>query len=102
MLRIFKYPLKIEDSQLLELPKGSTILSAQNQREQLVLYVRVPDPAYDGTTKVKVLIRGTGHDASGTEKTQYLSTVMFHGGSLVYHVFIDLTYQEYNLQGISW
>jgi hypothetical protein len=86
MERIFEYVLEIEDSQVLDLPKGSKILSAMSQRDEVVLYALVDDDVQTmhGHT---IKIVETGHQFPDCQEHYYLGTVMTHGGSLVWHVF---------------
>lgn len=39
-LKIYKYPLKMKDSQVISLPAESTVLSIKNQHEVPVLYAQ--------------------------------------------------------------
>lgn len=82
---IHKYSLRIDDEQVILLPKGAQILTVQIQNEQPFLWALV-DPIYAEEPR-KVLIRGTGHDALGLGR--YISTFQMRGGALVFHAFED-------------
>lgn len=87
--RIFKYALKIQDEQTLELPVGSQILSVAEQRGKMVVYalVAVTDENMS-KMKVKILIKGTGHVISeNISEFKFLGTVKLMGGDLMFHVF---------------
>lgn len=86
MKSIWKYPLKVTDEQRVEITIGSDILSVLNQNEQIVMYVAVSDSPT--IIARQVCIRGTGHPA-GEIPPDFLGSVSLHGGSLVFHVFVD-------------
>ena len=89
MISIWKYPIQCVGTQIIELPEGAEILTAQLQREmgRLCLWVKVD------TEKPKVIrsirIYGTGHPIE-QEKLKYISTYQVADGMLVFHVFEEL------------
>lgn len=92
MKKIFKYELKVTDTQVLELPYEHRILTVQNQNGNLCLWA-VVDPEDTDTANRTIRIFGTGNDASDLEyyfggDMEYISTVQMN--SLVWHIFIDL------------
>lgn len=88
-MRIYKYPLIITDKQTISLPKGSTILSVANQREQLVLYALIQDSTIN-TEEYKIRIIGTGHNIiCNVQAMTFAGTVLMDDGSLVWHIFYE-------------
>jgi hypothetical protein len=65
------------------MPEGAEILTVQMQNGEPCLWALVD--AHLPTTNRKILIRGTGHDASGVGR--YISTFQMKGGALVFHAF---------------
>jgi hypothetical protein len=61
------------------------MLSVQLQRDEPVLYVRVPisEPVLEARDVLAML---TG-DTFGSDNTTYLGTLMFNGGGFVRHYF---------------
>jgi len=90
MKTIFKYILKVEDYQELELPKGSVVLSVEEQREEIVLYALVENTS-EGKDTYDIIIHGTGHNAGDIKSDdRFLGTVKMHDGLLMFHVFCKL------------
>jgi hypothetical protein len=85
---IYKYPLEIKDDQYIKLPKGSRLLSACEQYENIVIYALVDDNAED-MEDYNFVIHGTGHYADDVfyNDYQFLGTVKLRGGALIFHVF---------------
>lgn len=82
---IWKYELNTNNEQFVYMPLGAKILTVQIQDAKLCLWAKVnpnnlPVPR-------KILIRGTGEDASGVG--DYLGTFQVYGGKIVFHVFTD-------------
>ena len=87
--RIFKYPLKITDTQIIKVPAGASALSVINQKEIPVLYAIIPEDNDPEVTKnFEIRIYGTGHTLPCDSRDfKFLGTVPTHGGDLVWHVF---------------
>lgn len=93
MNRVLKYPLQSLPVEMLTVPKGSQILSVQEQRGKVVIYALEPDSlpfdeAPEGMQPIEtyvITIAGTGLrvENPGT----FLGTLMLLGGNLVWHVF---------------
>ncbi|WP_426447603.1 DUF7352 domain-containing protein [Paenibacillus sp. S-38] len=89
MRTIYKYPIELQNKQLLELPKGSRVLSAQEQYGGINIYALV-DTDLKETEKIVILLYGTGHRITeDIEEYRFLDTVSMHGGNLVIHVFTE-------------
>lgn len=84
--KIFKYPLEIKDSQTIDLPAESVVLSIKNQHGQAVLYA-LSDLDCERKGYVRIECRGTGHPCTGTEPFEIVETVLFDNGNLVFHFF---------------
>ena len=86
---IWKYTLEIVDSQTIEVPGGSELLSVIEQNNELVLYALV-NPSIP-TQSFNVQIKGTGHPVDSTLLLNYyfFGTVSTRNGSLVWHIFIE-------------
>jgi hypothetical protein len=88
MKTIWKYQLK-DTNQNIEVPKGSKILTAQIQNNEITLWFLIKDSEAE-KEKRHFKVYGTGHSIDGvvTDRThQYINTLQFHGGSLVLHCF---------------
>lgn len=85
MKRIFKYPLEITDEQHVEMPFGASLLTAQFQGDDLVVWALV-DAEEQETKKKRFRIYGTGHPIEGLPGS-YLATAQEPMRGLVWHVF---------------
>mgnify|MGYP001551736993 CR=1 FL=1 len=83
-MRIFKYPLTINDVQGVDMPEDAKILCAQVQGTQLCLWAEV-EPARSLYPRV-IEIFGTGHPMEERPR-RYIGTVQTYDGSLVWHVY---------------
>ena len=83
---IWKFPLEITDSQIIELPSDYNIIGVYNQKEKLVLYLEV-DP--DSPKKDYLFeIFGTGHPIPEIKGYRtFIGTCLFNDGDLVFHVY---------------
>lgn len=86
MNRIFKYPLNIIGTQVLELPASASILSVMTQRGRIVLYALVDESEIE-TRERSIEIFGTGHPVLDNVRRDYLGTVVQENGDLVWHIF---------------
>ena len=84
METIHKYPLKVKDVQLIEMPAHAEILCVQIQIGIPCLWAKV-NPNY-GTESRAIYIHGTGHTCDPRAK-KYIGTFQLSGGTLVFHVF---------------
>lgn len=91
MLTIHKYPIDLEAGadQLVRMRQGAYLLDIQMQNSELVVWAHVDDA--QPLVKRRIVIVGTGHDASGCYKNglpgRYIATVQLRGGFLVLHFF---------------
>lgn len=84
MKQVFKYPLRITDTQSLELPVGAEILSVQVQFSTVQLWALVDTS--QPKEKREIEIYGTGHPMHDAER-KFIGTVQLEEGRFVFHVF---------------
>lgn len=85
MKKIYKYTLEVTDTQTLEMPNGSKLLTIQNQNNDIVLWVECDPNAKP--TKYNFLIVGTGFEVPLLSNVQtYIGTVQIR--SLVWHIYV--------------
>lgn len=88
MRTIWKYPLEIADRQVVRMPSGAQVLSAQVQHGQLCLWAIVDDDRDVADTQVH--IAGTGHPLDAINPSwRHVGTVQMLEGRLVFHVFVQ-------------
>lgn len=86
---IWKYELAITDEQIVEMPKGSALISVADQHgtgRTLQLWAMV----YPGAEREerRILIFGTGHPVPPSlRSTAHIGSVVTQAGGLVWHVF---------------
>lgn len=86
-MKVFKYPIKVEDNQYLYMPDGAVPLCVQVQNDKPCIWASVDPSAPDGRPTL-VIVRGTGHEYEARDNESYLGTFQLHGGALVFHVWI--------------
>lgn len=85
---IYKYQLKVTDTQKIELPVGAEILTVQIQNETPCLWALVDPNGIEKETRI-IEVFGTGHPISydmGMSR-KYVSSFQLRGSQLVFHVF---------------
>jgi len=87
MRKIYKYPLKVEDVQMVEMPAGAVVLTVQAQGETPCLWAEV-DPKAALVCRSFVTY-GTGHPMDDGPVRHYVGTYQLRGGALVFHVYTD-------------
>jgi hypothetical protein len=85
-MTIWKFPILIEDSFKLSIPRGSTFLDVQVQHGEPQSWWLV-DP-HEPKETVELRVHGTGHPVSIAQPLKHLGTFQMHGGSLVFHLFV--------------
>ena len=91
MKTVWKFPLDVADTQLVEMPANAHILTVQEQHGMVCLWALV-NPAMPPEGR-KILIAGTGHERQDLDAlVNYISTFQLAGGALVFHVFEDVSY----------
>lgn len=95
MSTIWKFPIEIMDRQVLSMPAGAKILMIQRQETDKTrgapaaqLWAKV-DP--DRVSEDRIIHTfGTGHAIPDELVLDYIGTVMYHDGKLVFHYFEEL------------
>lgn len=85
MGQVWKFTLQPTSVQGVEMPKGASILSAQEQRGAVNLWAHV-DPAAGLETR-SILMIGTGQEIDAGVLGPYIGTVQVNQGDLVLHLF---------------
>lgn len=83
MSEVWKFTLRIDDEQLVPMPKDADLLHVADQYGQLALWALVI-PTGQPEVKRRILIRGTG---APIWSFPHVGSVVTAGGSLVWHVF---------------
>jgi len=84
--RIFKYPLKTADQQVLTMPRNAVPLCVQVQPHVgPCLWAMVEDSEPTELRTVRII--GTGHPVPDAAKLYYVGTYQLDDGALVFHVF---------------
>ena len=86
MKKIYKYPIEIQDEQVVLLPTGAKILTVQTQSGKAFLWAMV-NPTMHNDMAVTIRIFGTGHTIQDADRLEYIGTIQMCGGALVFHVF---------------
>lgn len=85
-MKIWKFELEKERTQLVKMPEKSEIMDIQMQNKKLVMWALV-DPESE-IIDVKINMYGTGWEINdNATKDEYLSTVQ--GGEFVWHFFMN-------------
>jgi len=89
-VKIYKFELDAtdRDPQVLTTPRGTTILSCENQHDQISLWALV-DPEEEATEQRTFIVRETGDELPAEElkELHFVRTVVTLSGTAVYHVF---------------
>ena len=82
MKTIYKYPLVLDDIQIVPLPRDAHLLTVQEQQGSLMLWASVDTDARE--VEQTIYIVGTGQPLQEYHQ-HYLATIQFDG--FVWHVF---------------
>lgn len=83
-MKIYKYKLVMDQSQVIRLPSPQKFLSVQYQGNDLCVWYEVNgSPSSDDFDDIEFIIAGTGHAAP--DKSQYLGTVQQR--AFVWHIY---------------
>lgn len=93
MQTIWKYELKVDDAQAVEMPAGAKIRHVAMQHSQPCIWAQVDDQA--PLVRRMLSVHGTGHpvkpfdrgDGNGGVYPLYVGTFMVYVGTFVFHVF---------------
>ncbi len=89
MKKIFKYILKPSVSQLIEVPKGATILSAGVQFDDICIWILV-NPIIEEKESKTIKVIGTGIFIDLEKEHRFINTVQLLDGGLIFHIFEQL------------
>lgn len=88
-MKIWKFELKKDRTQLVKMPEKSEIMDIQMQNGKLVMWAMV-DPESENI-EVKINMYGTGWETNDNAiKDEYLATVQ--DGDFVWHLFMNYEY----------
>lgn len=89
MKKIFKYELKLEDSQTVALPLGARVLTVKEQKGVPCIWCMV-NPDETRILECEFRIVCTGQEISETEsdRLNYIGTFFLASGSFVGHLFL--------------
>lgn len=103
MARVFKYPIdphRVDSDSVLiiRMPRGARVLSIQRQGNDGLLGYQLWAEVTPGQPEVeaRLHIAGTGHIVSA-KAGSHVATLLFNGGSLVLHVYLDV---DQEIQGL--
>ncbi len=88
MKRVYKYPVKIDDIQSIDLPQGAQILSVQVQDGNPYIWACV-NPSEESEPR-RFRLYGTGHIIECENLLRFIGTFQLFGGRLVYHLFEEV------------
>jgi hypothetical protein len=91
-MKVYKYKLKMVDEQEIKVERFESILSINQQNNELVLYCLVSDVQDRRTMSITVYIAGTGNEIEVDHATQFLGTCSTHSNRLFWHVFYKLDF----------
>lgn len=88
MITVYKYPLVIDDYQVLKLPMDAKILSAANIKGSIFLWAMIDTDQPDVQARV-LRLAGTGHPLNSAYQYEFISTILFplSDSTLVFHLF---------------
>lgn len=84
MSQIFKYPLALEPTQVLQLPIGARILTVKEQNDVPTIWAVVDQTEQLADVQVKIVATGEEFEL---DPWRYMSTVLMSNG-LVWHIFM--------------
>lgn len=94
MRKIWKFPLKILDEQVVEMPKFSKILSVQEKDDGFFVWAEF-DEAHQNVPELRTFwIRGTGIAFDPKPFERFLFTIVEKYSPLVWHVYDNFGTEE--------
>ena len=90
-MRIWKFRLKVQDRQDVDMQEGSKILTVQTQHNEPCLWAMVPVEGENVAKETrKIVMTGTGQEFDATD-LEYLGSYQLNDGMFVGHVFEDVS-----------
>jgi|SaaInl8_200m_RNA_FD_contig_21_2445085_length_664_multi_11_in_0_out_0_1 hypothetical protein len=90
MQTIHQYPLKLQPTQIIEMPRDAQPLSVQAQHERPYVWALIDTDNRNKLVPYKLFLYGTGHPADDAEGANFLGTFQLHVGGFVGHVFWNI------------
>ncbi len=87
-MTIWKFPLLVEDEQIINVPKGAQLLHIETQYNTPCLWAMVDE--LREKEPIKIFTCGTGQPINATVKQEYLGTYQLRGGQFIGHVFKEI------------
>jgi hypothetical protein len=88
-MRVYKFPIPVEDSGRIEMPKGAKILKIQVQHGTPCMWALVDSKAPKEMREFRIVGTGQHIELSPYLELTYIGTFQVNGGHLVFHVFED-------------
>ena len=85
---VYKYPLEIQDEQVVLLPTGAKILTVQAQKDRPCLWALV-NPTAPNDMAIIIRLFRTGHTIPNSDSLEYISTFQSFDGLFVLHAFVQ-------------
>lgn len=86
MRTVHKFWLAVTDDQIVMMPRGSAVLTVQEQGGRLAMWAIVNTEAPHAAHRIAVV--GTGNPMPvDLHRGNYIGSVQQHGGALVWHIF---------------
>jgi len=82
---VWKFPVRVTDEAVIEIPEGAHILSVGVQGDQLCVWAHVDPDAR--LVRRSILMAGTGHRREDLVWSDFVGTVQMLDGQFVFHVF---------------
>ena len=85
MKTIYKYPVKVDDEQIIQMPDDSEILSIQYQYGRPYIWAMVDTDKPSIPRKFGLV--GTGHPCERLNNAKYVGSFQMQNGALIFHLF---------------
>lgn len=87
---IYKFTLKEVETQTIQIPKGSVLMSVQAQNNKPCLWAVIHDTQAEiEEIKIRTLLTGQPFSDEEYFPTGFLGTYQLNGGAFVGHVFVE-------------
>lgn len=85
MLAVYKYPVPVNDTFIIDMPEDGKLLTVDMQHGQPQLWALVDSSRKKVPRHFR--LAGTGHPIDDREPLEYVNTFQVDGGSLIFHLF---------------
>jgi hypothetical protein len=83
---VWKWILNSQESNIIEVPLSTQILSTETQGDDIVVYGLV-NVNEEEKAKIDFRVYGTGHEFKMGSDYKFIGTIKMYSGSLMFHVF---------------